>query len=144
MDEPFTKEYKVEFLIPNKLIRIDFKLGFRVEQSINVLFRLVVEELVKKGEVDITSKYTSLNKHNIVGDFRFIVLEKVLSRSNKLTFIERVTMDYYFILKKFSLSEETGFGLDSSFVTLERVPLIVSVPDNSELKRLVYEKEVEK
>jgi len=45
-------------------------------------------------------------------------------------------MDYYFILKKFSLSEETGFGLDSSFVTLERVPLIVSVPDNSELKRL--------
>jgi len=144
MDEPFTKEYKVEFLIPNKLIRIDFKLGFRVEQSINILFRLVVEELVKKGEVDITSKYTSLNKHNIVGDFRFIVLEKVLSRSNKLTFIERVIMDYYFILKKFSLSEETGFGLDSSFVTLERVPLIVSVPDNSELKRLVYEKEVEK
>ena len=136
MDEPFTKEYKVDFLIPNKLIRIDFKLGFRVEQSINVLFRLVVEELVRKGEVDITSKYTSLHKHNIVGDFRFIVLEKVLSKSNKLTFIERVIMDYYFILKKFSLSEETGFGLDSSFVTLERVPLIVSVPDNSELKRL--------
>ena len=143
MDEPFTKEYKVDFLIPNKLIRIDFKLGFRVEQSINVLFRLVVEELVKKREVDITSRYTSLHKHNIVGDFRFIVLEKVLSRSNKLTFIERIIMDYYFILKKFSLSEETGFGLDSSFVTLERVPLIVSVPDNSELKRLVYEKEVE-
>lgn len=139
MDEPFTKEYKVEFLIPNKLIRIDFKLGFRVEQSINVLFRMVVEELVRKGEVDITSRYTSLHKHNIVGDFRFIVLEKVLSRSNKLTFMERVIMDYYFILKKFSLSEETGFGLDSSFVTLERVPLIVSVPDNSDLKRLHYE-----
>ena len=140
MDEPFTKEYKVDFLIPNKLIRIDFKLGFRVEQSVNVLFRLVVEELVRKGEVDITSKYTSLHKHNIVGDFRFVVLEKVLSKSNKLTFIERVIMDYYFILKKFSLSEETGFGLDSSFVTLERVPLIVSVPDNSELKRLETER----
>jgi len=136
MDEPFTKEYKVDFLIPNKLIRIDFKLGFRVEQSVNVLFRLVVEELVRKREVDITSRYTSLHKHNIVGDFRFVVLEKVLSKSNKLSFIERVIMDYYFILKKFSLSEETGFGLDSSFVTLERVPLIVSVPENSELKRL--------
>lgn len=140
MDEPFTKEYKVDFLIPNKLIRIDFKLGFRVEQSINILFRLVVEELVSKGEVDITSKYPSLHKYKMVGDFRFIVLEKVLSRSNKLTFIERVTMDYYFILKKFSLSEETGFGLDSSFVTVERVPLIVSMSENSELKRLHYEK----
>ena len=139
MDEPFTKEYKVDFLIPNKLIRIDFKLGFRVEQSINVLFRLVVEELVSKGEVDITSKYTSLNKYKMIGDFRFIVLEKVLSRSNKLTFLERVIMDYYFILKKFSLSEETGFGLDSSFVTVERVPLIVSMGENSELKRLQYD-----
>jgi KUP system potassium uptake protein len=137
MDEPFTKEYKVDFLIPNKLIRIDFKLGFRVEQSINVLFRLVVEDLVSKGEVDITSKYSSLNRHRIVGDFRFIVLEKVLSRSNKLTFIERVIMDYYFVLKKLSLSEETGFGLDSSFVTVERVPLIVSMSENSELKRLI-------
>ena len=139
MDEPFTKEYKVDFLIPNKLIRIDLKLGFRVEQSINVLFRLVVEELVSKGEVDITSKYTSLNKYKMIGDFRFIVLEKVLSRSNKLTFLERVIMDYYFILKKFSLSEETGFGLDSSFVTVERVPLIVSMGENSELKRLQYD-----
>ena len=135
-DEPFTREFKVDFLIPNKLIRIDFKLGFRVEQQINVFFRKVVEELVKNGEVDITSKYTSLNKHKIVGDFRFIVLEKVLSRSNVLSFIERFTMDYYFILKKFSLSEERGFGLDISFVTIERVPLIVSPQDDNGLKRL--------
>jgi KUP system potassium uptake protein len=137
MDEPFTKEYKVDFLIPNKLIRVDFKLGFRVEQRINVLFRLVVEELVLKGEVDITSRYSSLNKYKIVGDFRFIVLEKVLSRSNNLTFLERIIMDYYFVLKKFSLSEESGFGLDSSFVTVERVPLIVSIPENTELKRIL-------
>ncbi|MEO8794898.1 MAG: potassium transporter Kup, partial [Daejeonella sp.] len=141
MDEPFTKEYKVDFLIPNKLIRIDFKLGFRVEQQINVLFRLVVEELVHNGEVDITSKYDSLHKYKIVGDFRFIVLEKVLSRSNSLSFIERFIMDYYFILKKFSLSEEKGFGLDSSFVITERVPLIVSIPDVPDMKRLNYHKE---
>lgn len=135
-DEPFTRDFKVDFLIPNKLIRIDFKLGFRVEQQINVLFRKVVEDLVKNGEVDITSKYTSLNKHKIIGDFRFVVLEKVLSRSNVLRFIEKFIMDYYFILKKFSLSEERGFGLDISFVTIERVPLIISTLDSSELTRL--------
>lgn len=134
--EPFTSDYKVEFLIPNKLIRIDFKLGFRVEQQINVFFRKVVEDLVKKGEVDITSKYTSLHKHKIIGDFRFVVLEKVLSKSNVLTFIERFTMDYYFILKKFSLSEERGFGLDKSFVTIERVPLMVSSHDDIGITRV--------
>lgn len=136
-DEPFTRQYEVDFLIPNKLIRVDFKLGFRVEQQINVLFRKVVEELVKNGEVDIVSKYKSLNKHKIIGDFRFVVLEKVLSRSNVLSFIERFIMDYYFILKKFSLSEERGFGLDISFVTIERVPLIVSTQDTTELKRVI-------
>ena len=135
-DEPFTRDYKVDFLIPNKLIRIDFKLGFRVEQQINVLFRKVVEELVRNNEVDITSKYTSLNKYKIIGDFRFVVLEKVLSRSNVLSFIDKFIMDYYFILKKFSLSEERGFGLDISFVTIERVPLIISTQDTSELTRV--------
>jgi KUP system potassium uptake protein len=136
MDEPYTREYKVDFLIPGKLIRIDFKLGFRVEQRINLLFRMVVEDLVRKGEIDITSKYSSLSKYKIVGDFKFIVLEKVLSRANKLGLLERFVMDYYFILKKFSLSEERGFGLDLSFVTVEQVPLIVSTTENIVLKRI--------
>nr|WP_294899720.1 KUP/HAK/KT family potassium transporter [uncultured Pedobacter sp.] len=136
VDEPYQTNYKVEHLIPGKLIRIDFKLGFRIEQKISVLFRKVVEELVKNNEVDITSRYHSLSKFNVVGDFRFVVLEKILSRSNKLSFWDKLTLDYYFILKHFSLSEEKGFGLDLSFVSLEKVPLMVSEHDNVDLVRL--------
>jgi KUP system potassium uptake protein len=135
VDEPYKREYEVDFLVPNKLIRIDFKLGFRVEQQINLLFRKVVEELVKNGEVDITSKYTSLNRHKIVGDFRFVVIEKVLSRSHNLSFYESFVMGYYLYLKKVSLSEERGFGLDLSFVTVEKVPLMLAVPETVELYR---------
>lgn len=136
MDEPYTMDYKVEFLIPGKLIRIDFKLGFRIEQRVNLLYRKVVEELVKNGEVDITSQYTSLNKHKITGDFRFVLLEKHLSKFTKLSFYERSIMDYYFMLKHFSLSEETSFGLDSSYVDVEKVPLIFVTPEDIELNRL--------
>nr|WP_305120576.1 KUP/HAK/KT family potassium transporter [Pedobacter sp. SYSU D00382] len=136
VDEPFTREYKVEFLIPGKLIRIDFKLGFRVEQRVNLLYRKVVEELVKNGEVDITSQYTSLNRHKIAGDFRFVLLEKHLSKFSNLSFYERTVMDYYFILKRLSLSEERSFGLDSSYVDVEKVPLIFVTPDDIELNRL--------
>ena len=136
MDEPFVMDYKVEFLIPGKLIRIDFKLGFRVEQRVNLLYRKVIEELVKNGEVDITSQYTSLAKHKIAGDFRFVLLEKHLSKFSKLSFYERTIMDYYFILKKLSLSEERSFGLDSSYVDIEKVPLIFVTPDDIELNRL--------
>ncbi|RKD18697.1 potassium transporter Kup [Pelobium manganitolerans] len=136
VDEPYQTNYKIEHLIPEKLIRIDFKLGFRVEQKINVLFRKVVEDLVKNHEVDITSRYQSLSKFNVVGDFRFVVLEKILSRSNKLSFWDKLTLDYYFILKHFSLSEEKGFGLDLSFVSLEKVPLMINEYDNVELVRI--------
>jgi KUP system potassium uptake protein len=136
VDEPYKKEYEVDFLVPNKLIRIDFKLGFRIEQQINLLFRRVVEDLVKNGEVDITSTYKSLNKHKIVGDFRFVVIEKVLSRSHNLSFYERFIMAFYVYLKKISLSEERGFGLDLSFVTVEKVPLMLTAPETVDINRI--------
>ena len=136
MDEPYTREYTVDFLVPNKLIRIDFKLGFRVGQQINLLFRKVVEDLVKNGEVEIMSKYKSLNKHKIVGDFRFVVIEKILSRSSGLTFYESLVMNIYKQLKKMSLSEERGFGLDLSFVTVEKVPLMLTSPEEVVLNRM--------
>ena len=136
VDEPFTSDYKVEFLIPGKLIRIDFKLGFRVEQKVNLLYRKVVEELVKNGEVDITSQYASLKKHKIAGDFRFVLLEKHLSKFTSLSFYEQSVLYYYFILKRLSLSEERGFGLDSSYVDVEKVPLIFVPTDDIELNRL--------
>ena len=137
VDEPYKREYEVDFLVPNKLIRIDFKLGFRVEQQINLLFRRVVEDLVKNGEVDITSTYKSLNKHKIVGDFRFVVIEKVISRSHNLSFYEKFIMAFYTYLKKVSLSEERGFGLDLSFVTVEKVPLMLAAPESVEVHRVI-------
>ncbi|MBC7398549.1 MAG: KUP/HAK/KT family potassium transporter [Mucilaginibacter sp.] len=137
VDEPYKKEYEVDVLVPNKLIRIDFKLGFRIEQQINLLFRRVVEDLVKNGEVDITSRYQSLNKHKIVGDFRFVVIEKVLSRSHNLSFYEKAIMAFYTYLKKISLSEERGFGLDLSFVTIEKVPLMLAAPETVDIVRVM-------
>ena len=92
--------------------------------------------LVKNGEVDITSQYESLHKHKLPGDFRFIVLEQKLSADNSLPLHEKIFMQIYFILKKLSLSEEKGFGLDLSFVTVETVPLLVSPVKNCKLTRI--------
>ncbi|CDS92831.1 putative potassium transport system protein kup [Sphingobacterium sp. PM2-P1-29] len=135
MDHPHTREYTIDQLIPGKLIRIDFKLGFREEQRISLLFRKVVEDMVQKGEIDITSQYDTLKKHKIPGDFKFVVLEKVLSKGNQLSWSERIIMEIYGYLKKLSLSEEKGFGLDASFVTIERVPLSLPQTTTIDLKR---------
>jgi KUP system potassium uptake protein len=139
LDNPYTAEYSVEHIIPNDIIRVDFRLGFRVQPRINLLFRKVVEDLVKNKEVNVTSRYESLEKNNIVGDFQFIVLEKYLSQDNDLPIWERLMMKLHFWLKEISLSEERGFGLDPSNVTVEKFPLIVAPIENVKLKRTNYE-----
>ena len=140
LDDPYTSEYTVEHIIPNDIIRVEFRLGFRMEPKINLLFRKVVADLVANKEVNITSRYESLERNNVVGDFQFIVMEKYLSQDNELPFLERVIMKVYFWIKERSLSEERGFGLDSSNVTTEKFPLIVAPVTNLKLKR-VFETE---
>ncbi len=137
LDDPYTMEYSVHTIIPNEIIRIEFRLGFRIEHRVPMMFRKVVEEMVNNKEVNIVSRYESLSRNNVMGDFRFIVLEKFLSRDNELPLWERMLMRGYFILKRFSLSEERGFGLDSSDVTVEKYPIIVSTPTEYKLKRVV-------
>jgi KUP system potassium uptake protein len=135
VDEPYRMEYKVSEFIHDDVIRIDFRLGFRVAPRVNLMFRKVVEDMVRNKEVDITSRYKSLNKNNIIGDFRFIVIEKFLSYENELPIREKVILDIYSFLKHFSLSEEKAFGLDTSSVTVEAVPLIIAPPKELHLKR---------
>jgi KUP system potassium uptake protein len=141
-DDPYRMEYEVDIILPNDLVRVDFRLGFRVEQRINLFFRKVVEDLVKNHEVDFTSRYTSLKSRNVVGDFRFVVLEKHLSHDNDLPASEQLVMDLYFWLHNVSLSEHSAFGLDTSSVTIEKVPLVITPAEGIELKRIKKEKKV--
>jgi len=139
VDNPYTSEYSVEHIIPNDIIRVEFRLGFRVQQKINLMFRKVVKDLVDNNEVNITSRYESLERNKVVGDFQFIVMEKYLSHDNELPFFERIIMKLHFWLKSASLNEERGFGLDPSFVTVEKFPLMVSQIPQISLRRVFDE-----
>ena len=141
MDDPYTCEYHVDHIIPNDIIRVEFRLGFRVQPRINLMFRKVIEELVANKEVNITSRYESLEKNNVVGDFQYIVMEKYLSEDNDLPFYEKVIMKLYFVFKSIGLSEEKGFGLDTSYVNVEKFPLIVAPVAEIPLKRISFEQD---
>jgi KUP system potassium uptake protein len=136
LDDPYTMNYHVEHIIPNDIIRVEFRLGFRVQPRINLLFKKVVQDLVANREVNITSRYESLEKNNVVGDFQFVVMEKYLSQDNELPFIEKLIMKLHFWIKELSLSEERGFGLDPSNIIVEKFPLIVAPVSNIKLKRI--------
>ena len=136
LDDPYTMDYKVTVIERDDIIKVNYKLGFKVEQRINLYFRKVVEEMVSRGEVDITSRYKSLNEQNVIGDFRFVVLEKFLSFDNELPLLDRMVMKAYFFVKQFTHSEDKYFGLDSDAVKLEKVPMIIKPITKCNLKRI--------
>jgi KUP system potassium uptake protein len=136
LNEPYKKDYRVTEIIQDDLYRIDFYLGFREPTKINLMFKQVIKDMVERGEVDITSRYESLSKNHIIGDFKFVLSEKFLSNDSHLTFFEKVVMNTYFFVKKLSLSEEKAFGLDSSSVKIEKFPLILHAPEKIEMRRI--------
>jgi KUP system potassium uptake protein len=136
VNEPYRSEYRVTEILPEDLFRIDFNLGFREATKINLMFKEVLRDMVKNGEVDITSRYESLNKNNIIGDFKFVLSEKFLSNDSYMRWDEKIIMNTYFLIKKLSLSEEKGFGLDSSSVKIEKFPIVFHAPEKLHLTRI--------
>lgn len=135
-DEPYTMEYSVDQIEPGKVIRIEFRLGFRIQPRVNVLFRNVVEDMVQRKEIDITSQYESLNKYKIAADFRFVIMEKFLSYNNLFSTSEGFILNSYFAIKKLAQSEAKAFGLDTSETRIEKIPLVVKPVSNVHLKRV--------
>lgn len=134
-DEPYTMEYKANVLEYDDVVKVNFYLGFRVEQKINLYLKKVIEEMVRNKEVDVTSRYESLNKQNRIGDFRFVVLEKYLSLENELSLFDRIIMNSYFFVKQFTPAEDKWFGLEASAVKIEKVPLIIQPIESVQMKR---------
>lgn len=135
VDEPFKMAYTVDIIEPEEVVYVTFKLGFRVAPKINSLFRKVVEEMVLRKEVNIQSRYTSLDKHNITGDFKFVITRRFLSFENELSLTNNFILKVYFVLKRMSLPDEKEYGLDYSNLQIEKLPLILTPSKHSALQR---------
>jgi KUP system potassium uptake protein len=136
VDEPHTMEYNVETIIPNVIIRVEFRLGFKVEPRINLYFKQVIDELVQNNEIDVISRYKSLKQHNIMGDFRFVVIDRIQNHDFDFLPYEQFIMDIYSVLKQIGISDVKAFGLDTSNVEVEKVPLMMESDTGKSLKRV--------
>jgi len=122
-DEPSTREYLVTKLIPDIAFRIDFNIGFKISPKINVFFRKVIDDMINSKEVEIISSFPSLRKHKISGDFKFVLIDRIHTQDLDLRFMDRLIMNLYEIINKISIPESRSFGLDTSVVIDEKVPL---------------------
>ena len=125
LDEPHVLEYKITHIIPGTLIKVDFKIGFKVQPRVNLFFRQVLEEMSHNHEIDMLSRYESLRKHFVSADFRFVVIDRIQNYDFDFPPREQFVMDLYAIFKRFGITEVRALGLDTSNVTVETVPLYV-------------------
>jgi KUP system potassium uptake protein len=123
VDSPYILEYKVTELCPGKVTRIDFYLGFKVQPRINDYFKQVLKHLSDEGKIDLLSTHPSLRKHNILSEFRFVQIDRSVKKQADLGFFDSLALDLYYRLKQWGLSDINAYGLDSSQVTIERIPL---------------------
>lgn len=136
VDEPYKMEYKVKELIEGTMFRIDFIIGFRVQPRVNYFFRQVSEDMVKNKEVDLTSRYYSLKKNGYLGDFKFVIIDRIQNYDFDFNPTEQMIMDVYSMLKVIGISEIRAYGLDTSNVTIEKVPLLMPQDNGPRLQRL--------
>ena len=135
-DAPYTMEYSTKELVHEKIIRVDFKLGFRVQPRINLLFKRVMQEMYQQSELSIENEYESLDKNTFHADITYVIIETFLSVENEFSLKDGFIMDSYFSIKNFSQSDQKAFGLDSASTVLEYVPLVINPKAYLPLKRV--------
>lgn len=125
VDEPDRMDYRITQIIPGILIRIDFHIGFKVESSINLYFREVLEDLTASGEINLESSYDSLRKHMIPADFKFVLIDRVMPSDYKLSNIDTLTLTLHSFSRLICISDVRSLQLDSANTIEEKVPITI-------------------
>ncbi|MBD7911601.1 MULTISPECIES: KUP/HAK/KT family potassium transporter [Clostridium] len=134
-DEPYLAEYNVDTFGTSYIVKVRLKLGFRVEQKLNVFLRQISNELVESGEIEMQARtYTTMPDRKI-SDFRFILIQEHLSYESELKSWDSLILRSKLLIKKITVTPARWFGLETSDVYIEKVPLFVGHSNPVVLKR---------
>lgn len=137
LDDPYTFEYELTQIVPQNIIKVDFRLGFKIEPRINLYFKQVLEEMDINNEINLVSRYESLRKFNIDSDFLFVIIDRIPNYDFDFSPYEKFIMWLYTLLHKLGISEVKAFGLDTSNIVVEKVPLTVDKSHKKIIKRRI-------
>lgn len=135
VDSPDELSYSVSVVVPETIYVVTMHLGFRVAPRISVYLRQIVEDLVVSGDLDLRSGYPSLRREGIPGDFRFIILHRIFSPTSICGATTTLLMRLHDILRHIGVSDTSAYGLDTSVVTAETVPLIINTSSGRRIVR---------
>jgi KUP system potassium uptake protein len=135
VDSPYTSKYSVDTIIPKKCFFVRVKLGFKADHRLNLLFNKIIHEMADNAEIDLISPYPALHKYSMTADFKFIIIQSWASADSEISNFDRLIIQGYRILKKYSLSTEAHYGLEAANLELEKAPIQVGPAAKVKIKR---------
>ena len=135
VDTPYTSKYSVDTIIPKKCFFVRIRLGFKTDHRVNLLFNKIIHEMADTGEIDLVSPYPSLHKYSMMGDFKFMIIHSWASSDSEISSFDRVIIQGYRVLKKYSLPTEELYGIEAANLEIEKVPIQVGPMAKIKIKR---------
>jgi KUP system potassium uptake protein len=124
-NEPYTMEYEAQELVDDLVIKVNIKLGFRVQAKVHNYFCFILQDLATKNHFNRIQKPEPYGSYNDSIDVRFVVLQKYLSVENELGVNENFIFEAHQFLKSISLTDIDAWGLEENRTSVEKVSMVV-------------------
>jgi len=124
-NEPYTMEYEAQELVDDLIIKVNIKLGFRVQARVHNYFCFILQDLATKNHFNRLQKPEPYGEYNNSIDVRFVVLQKYLSVENELGVNENFVFEAHQFLKSISLTDIDAWGLEENRTSVEKVSMVV-------------------
>lgn len=124
LNKPWDMNYKVETYGTNFIFRVKLNLGFKLSPRINVYLRQIVRDLQESGELPKQNKKYSIYGESTVGSFKFCLIHKTVSAKSELSVSDERLLLLKHAIRRVAGSRVAWYGLDTSTVISETVPLI--------------------
>ena len=135
-DQPYTREYTVENFGTDYIFKIQLRLGFKVDQRVNVYLRQIVEELIDSNELPSQEPKYSIYGSGEVGSFQFCLIRKLLIPESDITPAGRAAVSLKYAIRRVAGSSARWYGLENSALILEYVPLFIKMKNLRPLRRV--------
>ena len=123
MDEPDVVRYKLETFGTDYIFRVRLELGFKNDQFLNAYLRPIVSDLLASGELPKQEKRFSIYGPSDVGTFKFGFIRRSVASGTELTRFEEFILTAKYRIREMIGSQIHWYGLDTSLLIIESVPL---------------------
>ena len=124
LNEPDTREYRVDTFGTDFIFRVRLDLGFKCSPRVNVYLRQIVQDLQQSGDLPAQDKKYSIYGKSTVGTFKFCMLRKSVTPKTELSALDELLLNTKYLIRRLAGSKAQWYGLDTSSLIVENVPLI--------------------